>query len=82
MSEEKVLCDKCGVNPANEMHECPYGAEINDEMIKQLESYQKAGKLGNEVWVTPELPFIAFITVGFLVALLVGNLVFALAIRS
>ena len=58
------------------------GVEINDEMIKQLESYQKAGKLGNEVWVTPELPFIAFITVGFIVALLVGNLVFAVAIRG
>ncbi len=58
------------------------GVEINDEIIKQLESYQKAGKLGNDVWVTPELPFIAFITAGFIVALLVGNLTLALAIRS
>ncbi len=58
------------------------GVEINDEIIKQLESFQKAGKLGNKVWVTPELPFIAFITAGFIVALLVGNLILALAIRS
>ncbi len=58
------------------------GVEINDQIIKQLEGYQKAGKLGNKVWVTPELPFIAFITAGFILALLVGNLVFALAIRG
>lgn len=58
------------------------GVEINHELIKQLESYQKAGKLGNEVWVTPELPFIVFITAGFMFALFMGNLVFTPAISS
>ncbi len=58
------------------------GVEIDDEIIKRLESYHREGKLGSKVWVTPELPFIVFITSGFLTAVLVGNLALALAVRG
>jgi len=27
---EKELCEKCGKNPAQEPHPCPYQEEIND----------------------------------------------------
>lgn len=58
------------------------GVEIDEEMVKQLENYHREGRLGDKVWVTPELPFIVFITAGFLTAVLLGNLVMALVVHS
>lgn len=58
------------------------GVEVDAEMIRKLEDYQKEGKLGSKVWVTPELPFMVFITFGFLATVFVGNLVLTLVIRS
>ncbi|MBI2849960.1 MAG: prepilin peptidase [Chloroflexi bacterium] len=57
------------------------GVEINDELVNRLESYHKDGKLGDKVWVMPELPFVVFITLGFVTTALVGNLALALLIR-
>lgn len=28
--ESKGMCERCGLNEAQESHECPYQAEIND----------------------------------------------------
>jgi hypothetical protein len=30
MNNEK-MCSRCGKNPAQELHSCPYAEEINDE---------------------------------------------------
>ena len=34
MKEEK-LCSKCGKNPAEELHPCPYKSEMNAESMDE-----------------------------------------------
>ncbi len=52
------------------------GVEIDRGVIEELKSYAYAGKLEEEVWVTPDLPFILFITAGFVISVLYGNFLF------
>ena len=52
------------------------GVEIDKEVVKRLKKYHAQGKIGEEVWVTPELPFMLFITSGFFISLFYGNLIF------
>ena len=54
------------------------GVEIETEVVEELKKYHAQGKIGDKVWVTPELPFILFITAGFFTALLFGNLIFCI----
>jgi len=49
------------------------GVEPSQEIIENLKS-----RGIKEVWVTPALPFIVFITVGFILAVFIGNLIFLL----
>jgi preflagellin peptidase FlaK len=52
------------------------GVEIDEEIIEELKRYRDQGKIEGEILVTPELPFMLFITVGFFISLLYGNLIF------
>jgi len=52
------------------------GVEIDEEIIEELKKYQEQGKIESEIVVTPELPFMLFITAGFFISLLYGNLIF------
>jgi preflagellin peptidase FlaK len=52
------------------------GAAIDEEIIEELKGYQEQGKIDGEILVTPELPFMLFITAGFFISLLYGNLIF------
>jgi len=52
------------------------GVEIDKGEIEKLKNYAVEGKLGEEVWVTPDLPFILFITAGFVISVLYGNFLF------
>jgi preflagellin peptidase FlaK len=51
------------------------GAEIDDETIEKLKNYYAQGKISEDVWVTPGLPYMLFITAGFFIALFYGNLI-------
>jgi len=52
------------------------GMEIDRGIIEKLKKYAAVGELDKEVWVTPDLPFILFITAGFLISVLYGNFLF------
>lgn len=52
------------------------GVEIDTEVVERLRDYHIQGKIDEKVWVTPELPFMLFITAGFFISLFYGNLIF------
>jgi len=49
------------------------GSELNDEAYKKLLRLKAEGKIGDKVWVTPKIPFLIPITLGFLVAIIYGD---------
>jgi preflagellin peptidase FlaK len=48
------------------------GTPINSKIVQKLKAYHREQKVGAEVWVTPELPFILFIALGFMMSCLLG----------
>jgi len=52
------------------------GMEIDRGIIEKLKKYAAEGELDKEVWITPDLPFILFITAGFVISVLYGNFLF------
>ena len=48
------------------------GIPLNSATIRRLKAYHGEVKVAAEVWVTPELPFILFIALGFLTCCLLG----------
>lgn len=51
------------------------GVEITDEIISELKTLSDKGKIENTVWVTPGLPFMIPITLGFFVAVFYGDMI-------
>jgi preflagellin peptidase FlaK len=54
------------------------GKDADPETFKKLIAWQKEGKIGDKVWVTPKLPFLIPITMGFLIAVFYGDLLMLL----
>lgn len=54
------------------------GVEVNDETINKLHNLHKKGLIEEYVWVTPSIPFMIPITIGFFVAIFYGDLIFEL----
>jgi len=52
------------------------GIEITDEVQRTLLNLAKKGKIENWIWVTPTIPYIIHITLGFLIAALIGDVLF------
>lgn len=58
------------------------GDEERDEVVGRLVHAFQEGRLSGEVWVTPGLPFLVFITMGLATALLIGDLVWILLLQA
>ncbi len=56
------------------------GIEPDESMLKMLKEAKKRG-IVDRVWVTPALPFLIFMTAGFVVAVLLGDLLVWLVFR-
>jgi preflagellin peptidase FlaK len=52
--------------------------EGRDEVVTRLSQAAEKGKINENVWATPGLPMLIFITAGFIAALLVGDIVWVL----
>ena len=51
------------------------GVEIDEKLISELKALSEKGLIKEEVWVTPGLPFMIPITLGFFVAVFYGDLI-------
>ncbi len=66
--------------PNAQSAKCKYvwgGLEPSEEYLRQIEDAAKRG-IVKEVWITPELPFVVFLTAGFFTASLLGDFIFML----
>jgi preflagellin peptidase FlaK len=52
--------------------------EGRNEIVERLSKAVDAGKIDAYVWATPGLPMLIFVTIGFIVALLLGDIVWLL----
>jgi archaeal preflagellin peptidase FlaK len=52
--------------------------EGRDEIVARLSKAAEAGKIDSKVWATPGLPMLIFITVGLIIALSLGDIVWLL----
>lgn len=52
--------------------------EGRDEVVERLSNAIDTGKISDDVWATPGLPMLIFVTIGLIVALLFGDLVWIL----
>ncbi len=50
----------------------PSGMPVDDSTLETLRKYHKQGQIPGEVWVTPEVPFLIFITGGFVMSTFLG----------
>jgi preflagellin peptidase FlaK len=51
------------------------GVEPDEEILHRLKKAYEKGKI-ERIWVTPGLPFLLFITAGYLISIFLGNLLF------
>ncbi|MBU3968064.1 MAG: prepilin peptidase [Euryarchaeota archaeon] len=51
------------------------GVEINEDVISELKALSEKGLIKDDVWVTPGLPFMIPITLGFFVAVFYGDMI-------
>ena len=52
--------------------------EGRDKIVERLSSAVQAGKIDTYVWATPGLPMLIFVTLGLIVALFCGDIVWLL----
>jgi preflagellin peptidase FlaK len=63
------------INGEIKLHFKRGGMEIDEKLISELKALSEKGLIKEEVWVTPGLPFMIPITLGFFVAVFYGDLI-------
>jgi archaeal preflagellin peptidase FlaK len=56
----------------------PQDEEIQDKTIERLSNAVQSGKIDQYIWATPGLPMLIFVTLGLIVALIFGDVVWLL----
>jgi preflagellin peptidase FlaK len=56
------------------------GREPDDRVLQKLKKARRNGKI-EKVWVTPGLPFLIFVTIGFLTSAIFGDMLFEVLLR-
>jgi len=68
--------DEAGGTPLRKM-KIFVGAEADrDIVVDRLEKYASRGVVPSQVWITPGLPMLVFISLGFVATLIVGDILF------
>ncbi|WP_440946422.1 A24 family peptidase C-terminal domain-containing protein [Methanosarcina sp. T3] len=57
------------------------GLDFDANQKPELEEYMKKGLIGKDIWVTPGLPFMLSITVGFITSIIFGDFIFYIIMR-
>ncbi len=57
------------------------GIGIDEEVVETLQRLVKKGKIPEKVWITPSLPFMIPLTLGFITAVLYGDLIYLIIMR-
>ncbi len=52
--------------------------EGRDEIVARLSGAANAGEIGSKVWASPGLPMLVFVTIGLIIALLFGDIIWFL----
>jgi len=55
--------------------------EGRDEILARLSKAIQAGRIDSKVWATPGLPMLIFVTVGLILALVLGDIIWLLVAR-
>ena len=56
----------------------PHDDEGREKIVERLSKAAEEGKIDSYVWATPGLPMLIFVTLGLIVALLLGDFVWLL----
>jgi preflagellin peptidase FlaK len=55
--------------------------EGRDDIVERLSKASTAGKINNKVWATPGLPMLIFVTIGLIIALSLGDIIWLLVVH-
>jgi hypothetical protein len=59
----------------------PADEEANEQIVERLGKAAEAGKIDSKVWASPGLPMLIFVTLGLIVALSVGDIVWLVVVH-
>ncbi len=57
------------------------GADVDDQTLRSMQQLAKDKKIPEKVWVTPDIPFMIPLTLGFIIALVYGDLMYLIILH-